>query len=397
MTVLDYDIKFTQLSRYAPYLVAIEEIKIQRFVDGLVEPLFRAVASRDFNTYSIAVDYAQRIEMRTSESRAVRDRVQKAKTEGYQGRRDFSSGISSFSRQGPQRDSRLPQKGSDVTSVNVGPGKDCPITHQSQGSACGTTQPTSSAPLVAASFDRKASGSRGRGVVTSSQGRTSRMAPVELNELKDQLQDLLDKGFIRPSISRWGAPVFFVKKKDGSLILCIDYRQLNKVTHGKVIAYASRQLKGHEQNYRTHDLEMAAIVFALKIWRHYLYGKTLEIYTYHKSLKYIFQQRDLNLRQRGWMELLKDYDCTIFYHPNKATVIADTLCQKLMGSLAHISTDKRSLIREMYSLGDMGLHLEVSEANALLALFSVRPILIDLIKEAQSKDEFVAKALEDPS
>ena len=92
--------------------------------------------------------------------------------------------------------------------------------------------------------------------------------------------------------------------------------------HGKVIAYASRQLKKHEQNYPTHDLEMAAVVFALKIWRHYLYGVTCEIYTDHKSLNYIFQQRDLNLRQKRWMELLKDYDCSILYHPGKANVVA---------------------------------------------------------------------------
>lgn len=98
MTVSEYDIKFTQLSRYAPYLVSTKEMKIQRFVDGLVEPLFQAVASRDFNTYSAAVDCAQRIEMRTSESRVVRDRAKRVKTEGYQGHRDFSSGGSFFCR-----------------------------------------------------------------------------------------------------------------------------------------------------------------------------------------------------------------------------------------------------------------------------------------------------------
>ncbi|EOY31663.1 CCHC-type integrase [Theobroma cacao] len=166
--------------------------------------------------------------------------------------------------------------------------------------------------------------------------------------------------------------------------------------HGKVIAYASRQLKRHEQNYPIHDLEMAAIVFALKIWRHYLYGETCEIYTDHKSLKYIFQQRDLNLRQRRWMELLKDYDCTILYHPGKANVVADALSRKSMGSLAHISIGRRSLVREIHSLGDIGVRLEVAETNALLAHFRVRPILMDRIKEAQSKDEFVIKALEDP-
>ncbi|WRX16502.1 Retrotransposon gag domain - like 10 [Theobroma cacao] len=105
MMVSEYDIKFTQLSRYAPYLVSTEEMKIQRFVDGLVEPLFRVVASQDFTTYSTAVDCAQRIEMRTSESRAARDRAKRARTEGYQARKDFNSGGSSSSRQGPQRDS----------------------------------------------------------------------------------------------------------------------------------------------------------------------------------------------------------------------------------------------------------------------------------------------------
>ncbi|EOY08406.1 Uncharacterized protein TCM_022818 [Theobroma cacao] len=98
MTVSEYDIKFTQLSRYAPYLVSTEEMKIQRFVDGLVEPLFRVVASQDFTTYSAVVDCAQHIEMRTSESRATRDRAKRTRTEGYQGHRDFNSGGSSSNR-----------------------------------------------------------------------------------------------------------------------------------------------------------------------------------------------------------------------------------------------------------------------------------------------------------
>nr|GFA71803.1 CCHC-type integrase [Tanacetum cinerariifolium] len=85
--------------------------------------------------------------------------------------------------------------------------------------------------------------------------------------------------------------------------------------HGKVIAYASRQLKPYEVNYPTHDLELAAVVFALKIWRHYLYGESCDIFTDHKSLKNIFTQRELNMRQRRWLELLKDYDTNIKYHP----------------------------------------------------------------------------------
>jgi ribonuclease HI len=97
---------------------------------------------------------------------------------------------------------------------------------------------------------------------------------------------------------------------------------------GKVVAYASRQLKPHEQNYPTHDLEFAAVVHALKIWRHYLIGNKCEIYTDHKSLKYIFTQPDLNLRQRRWLELVKDYNIEIHYHPGKANVVADALSRK---------------------------------------------------------------------
>ncbi|GKF69406.1 putative reverse transcriptase domain-containing protein, partial [Tanacetum coccineum] len=97
---------------------------------------------------------------------------------------------------------------------------------------------------------------------------------------------------------------------------------------GRVIAYASRQLKIHEKNYTTHDLELGAVVFALKIWRHYLYGTKSVIYTNHKSLQYIFSQKELNMRQHHWIELFSDYDCEIHYHPGKANVVADALTRK---------------------------------------------------------------------
>ncbi|XP_033516668.2 uncharacterized protein [Nicotiana tomentosiformis] len=410
-----------------------------------------------------------------------------------------------------------------------------------------------------------------------------RMAPAELKELKQQLQDLLDKGFIRPSISPWGAPILFVKKKDGSLRMCIDYRQLNKITihnkyplpriddmfdqlqgaahfskidlrssyhklrikdedisktafktryghyeffvmpfrltnapaafmdlmnrvfnpfldrfvivfiddiliysssqgehedhlrtvlqtlrehrlyamfskcefwldsisflghvvskngimdfsriavpltkltqknikfqwteecsggftvfcdasrvglgcvlmqNGRVIAYASRQLKKHEQNYPTHDLEMAAVVFALKIWRHYLYGKTYEIYTDHKSLKYIFQQRDLNLWQHRWMELLKDYDCSILYHLGKVNVVADALSKKSMGSLAHIAPAKRLLAKDIQRLEDTGIGFSVRNSEALLACAQAKSSLVERNEAAQYEDERLCK------
>ncbi|WRX23201.1 Reverse transcriptase domain - like 10 [Theobroma cacao] len=344
MTMSDYNIKLTQLSQYKPYLVSTEDMKIQRFVDGLMEPLFRVVASRDFNTYSATMDCAQRIEIRTSESKAARHRAKRAKTKGYQGRRDFNSGISSSSHQGPQRDSRLPQQGSNLTNASVGSGqktfsegrqqdsrqgsqvihfcdtcgrrpsgrclrtmrvcygcgqsghitKDYVMAHQSQGFSRGCTQPTSSAPLVAASSDREASGSRGRGAVTSSQGRPSRfgcqsfvgkgqarvyaLTPQEAQTSnavvsvrvkdKDTLVNLvvldtldfdviLGMDWLSPyhgnanCCHKLGAPMLFVKKKDGSHRLCIDYRQLNKVTFVVVftddILIYSKSREEHEQ------------------------------------------------------------------------------------------------------------------------------------------------------
>nr|GEX32714.1 hypothetical protein [Tanacetum cinerariifolium] len=291
-----------------------------------------------------------------------------------------------------------------------------------------------------------------------------RLAPSKMKELAEQLQELTDKGFIRPSSSPWGAPVLFVKKKDGSfwmveylfkdrskvgyhqlrvreedipktafrtryghyefqvmpfsltnapvvfmelmnrvckpyldkfVIVFIDdiliYSKSKKEHEGhlrhilnllkkeelyakfskcefwisrvqfldhvidcqalpkgskdfmvycnasiqglgavlmqrkKVIAYASRQLKVHEKNYTTHDLELGAVVFALKIWRHYLYGTKCTVFTDHKSLQHILDQKELNMRQRRWLELLSDYDCEIRYHSGKVNVVADAL------------------------------------------------------------------------
>ena len=104
---------------------------------------------------------------------------------------------------------------------------------------------------------------------------------------------------------------------------CFHTVDVTLTQDGKLISYSSRQLRPHELNYPTHDMELAAVVHAFKAWWNFLRGNRCEIYTDHKSLKYIFSQRELNMRQRRWIELIKDYDLSIHYHPGKANVVAD--------------------------------------------------------------------------
>ena len=117
------------------------------------------------------------------------------------------------------------------------------------------------------------------------------------------------------------------------------------------VAYGSWQLKNHERNYPTHDMELAAIVFTLKIWRHYLYGEQFEVFSDHKNLKYIFTQRDLNMRQRRWMEFLEDYDFTLHYHLGKANVVVDALSWKSRGVLASVASREWKMLDIMGQFG----------------------------------------------
>ncbi|WRX21060.1 Integrase [Theobroma cacao] len=159
----------------------------------------------------------------------------------------------------------------------------------------------------------------------------------------------------------------------------------------KVVAYASRHLKRHEANYPIHDLELAVMVSALKIWRHYLYGEHCQIFTNHKSLKYLLTQKELNLRRRRWLELIKDYDLVIDYHPGKANVVADALSRKSSSSLAALQSCYFPALLETKSLG---VQLKNGEDRSLLASFIVRPLLLNQIKDIQRSDDELRKEIQ---
>jgi ribonuclease HI len=150
---------------------------------------------------------------------------------------------------------------------------------------------------------------------------------------------------------------------------------------GRVVAYASRQLRKHEAHYPTHDLELAAVVHALKIWRHYLMGKRCELYTDHKSLKYIFTQSNLNIRQRRWLELTKDYNLGINYHPRKANVVADALSRMSYVSQLVVDSMSFELCEEF---GKLNLRLV---ANTKVMEIEVDSSLLQENRKGQLEDE----------
>jgi hypothetical protein len=150
---------------------------------------------------------------------------------------------------------------------------------------------------------------------------------------------------------------------------------------GRVIAYASRQVRRHEEHYPTHDLELAAVVHALKIWHHYLLGNTSHLYTDHKSLKYIFTQSELNTRQRRWLELIKDYDLEIHYHPGKANVVADALSCKASCHCLTVRTPDTTLCQEMENL-NLGMI-----QHGTLTQLKLESILLQRVIDAQRTEK----------
>ncbi|KAK2367491.1 hypothetical protein QL285_080769 [Trifolium repens] len=155
--------------------------------------------------------------------------------------------------------------------------------------------------------------------------------------------------------------------------------------HKRAVAYASRQLKVHEKNYPTHDLELAAVVFALKIWRHHLYGCTFVVFSDHKSLRYLFDQKELNMRQRRWMETLKDFDFTLEYHPGKANVVADALSRKSVSVCSAQMASQQELLREFR---DLHLEVEFALGNMRLGMITISSGLLEDIANCQD-DKFL--------
>ncbi|MCI14192.1 putative retrotransposon protein [Trifolium medium] len=152
---------------------------------------------------------------------------------------------------------------------------------------------------------------------------------------------------------------------------------------GAVVAYASWQLKTHEENYPTHDLEFAAIIFALKIWRHRLFGVQFDLYSDHKSLKYLFDQRELNMRQRRWMEYLKDFDFSLNYHPGKANVVVDALSRKALyaSELLIYQCDLYEKFR------DLNLNVMYRKGEVKLNIIELSCDLRSMISRAQAYDQ----------
>jgi hypothetical protein len=148
---------------------------------------------------------------------------------------------------------------------------------------------------------------------------------------------------------------------------------------GHMVAYASRQLRNHEVNYSTHDFLLAVVVHALKIWRHYLMGKRCELYMDHKCLKYIFTQSDLNLRQRKWLELIKDYDLGINYHPEKANVVVDAMSQRSHANHLVVKSTSSELCDEFANLKIV--------ANMKVLEIDVGSSLLQEIHRSQVEDE----------
>ncbi|GAU51348.1 hypothetical protein TSUD_412960 [Trifolium subterraneum] len=192
------------------------------------------------------------------------------------------------------------------------------------------------------------------------------------------------------------APVLVIPDPDKQYVVYCDASNKGLgcvlMQEGAVVAYASRQLKPHEENYPTHDLELAAIIFVLKIWRHHLYGVQFALYSDHKSLRYLFDQKELNMRQRRWMEYLKDFDFELNYHPGKANVVADALSRKALYA-SEILMHQCGLYEKFR---DMNLSVTYRKGGVKLNRIELTCDLRSTIGSAQEKDMDLQRSIGKP-
>ncbi|WMV56466.1 hypothetical protein MTR67_049851 [Solanum verrucosum] len=209
-------------------------------------------------------------------------------------------------------------------------------------------------------------------------------------KVKFQWSDDCEKIFAELKTRLTTPPVLTLQEgSDGYVIYC----DASKVGLGRVlmqrdmvIAYASRQLKVHEKNYPTYDLELTTVVFALKIWRHYLYGVHVDVFTDHKNLQYVFTQKKLNLLQRIWLEFLKDYDMSMDYNPSKANVVADALNRLSIGSVAHIEEERKELVKDVHRLAHLGVRImSISDSGVTVRNWAESSFVVE-VKEKQDSD-----------
>ena len=204
--------------------------------------------------------------------------------------------------------------------------------------------------------------------------------------VKFEWDDLFEKAFQELKCRLTSAPILIVPEQGQRYMVYCDASRDGLgcvlMQSGRVVAYGSKQLKNHEQNYPTHDLELATIVFALNVWHHYLYGEQFEVFSDHNSLKYIFTQLDLNMRQRRWMEYMEDYDFTLYYHPGKANVVADVLSRKSRGVLASVASREWEMLETM---GQFRLRYN-DQAQGALGSFVATPSLLSRVIESQGQE-----------
>jgi len=215
------------------------------------------------------------------------------------------------------------------------------------------------------------------------------VAPLTLLTRKDQAftwTDKCEESFQELKRRLTSAPILVIPDVGKPFDVYCDASHLGLgcvlMQEKKAVAYASRQLKVHERNYPTHDLELAAIVFALKIWRHYLCSAQFWVFNDHKSLKYLFDQKELNMRQKRWMEFLKDYDFELLCHPGKANVVADALSRKTVHA-AHLMIKKVELLEKFRH---MKLQVELGYESIRCSNLTISSDFLTSVKERQLLD-----------